>query len=492
MQLAPDELISGVPLAGWSPSGKPTAGDLMAAKEFYLQTLKRFPHDPVAHNNLGLLQQLGGADAPAVDHYLRALHLDPHLRVARRNLAVLLVKLGRQEESLRFWHEELRDGPEGIEWLNALISTAMRDQDLALAGHYAAISSMLRWGSRWYPRVADSALAFPARGAPVFLTVPKLRHDIEQFEYLQQRGILGEDFTPTVEKYRETIARLSSLNPELRIPLDPEAERAIGHVYNRIVHVRTTPRLPEVFSGSWRAADVERDYLAGALGLVVVDDFLSRDALESLRLFCLESTVWSGNRYAHGRLGAFFYDGFNCPLLLQIAEGLRASLPRVIGARHPLRQMWGFKNQANLPPDSTNHADFAAVSVNLWITPDDANLDPSSGGLKVYNVDAPLSWNFDTYNGRQDVIKAFLNQQKASVLTIPYRQNRAIIFNADLFHATAGVKFRPGYENRRINVTMLYGDREADRHHPNIARQQPSASSHAWRSPAFHRARRRS
>ena len=49
---------------------------------------------------------------------------------------------------------------------------------------------------------------------------------------------------------------------------------------------------------------------------------LSSEALESLRLFCLESTVWTGNRYAHGRLGAFFQDGFNCPLLLQIAEEL--------------------------------------------------------------------------------------------------------------------------------------------------------------------------
>lgn len=30
------------------------------------------------------------------------------------------------------------------------------------------------------------------------------------------------------------------------------------------------------------------------------------------------------------------------------------------------------------------HADHAAVNLNFWVTPDEANLDPSSGGLVVY------------------------------------------------------------------------------------------------------------
>ena len=80
-----------------------------------------------------------------------------------------------------------------------------------------------------------------------------------------------------------------------------------------------------------------------------------------------------------------------------------------------------------------------------------------------------LSWDFDTYNGRPHIIKTFLRGQQARAMNIPYRQNRAIIFNSDLFHATAAVQFRPGYENRRINVTMLYGDREDDIHHRGLA-----------------------
>ena len=441
-----------------------------------------------------MAQQIQGDYDGAVENYQRALRLDPHLRIARRNLATLLVRLGRREESFHLWHEEMLAGPEGLTWMDDLVSAAMRARDLTVAGEYAAILAALRWGSSWYLRRYSSILPLRIEPPPLFLTIPKLRHDIEQFEYLQRQGVLGNEFTFIIRDYQRVIDRLVRRGINVRVPLGPEDQRTIGHIYNRIVHVRHTPRVQRALSGKWDAAAVESHYLDKPPGLVIVDDFLSAEALESVRLFCLESTVWSANRYAHGRLGAFFHDGFNCPLLLQIAEELRQTLPRVIGDRFPLRQLWGFKNGQSLPADSTNHADFAAVNVNFWITSDDANLDETSGGLVVYDIDAPLSWDFHTYNGRTDVIKPFLQRQKARAVTIPYRQNRAIIFNSDLFHATAGLRFRPGYENRRVNVTMLYGDRRNDVHHYNLARRRdpmasPDVRSVAWRSAAFARAR---
>ena len=38
------------------------------------------------------------------------------------------------------------------------------------------------------------------------------------------------------------------------------------------------------------------------------------------------------------------------------------------------------------------HADPSLVTFNYWITADEANLDPQSGGLKVWDVAAPLDW----------------------------------------------------------------------------------------------------
>ena len=103
------------------------------------------------------------------------------------------------------------------------------------------------------------------------------------------------------------------------------------------------------------------------------------------------------------------------------------------------------------------HADFARVNLNFWITPDDANLDPASGGLVVYDVPAPPSWGFEEYNTDQESIYAFLEKSGAGRRTIPYKCNRAVLFNSRLFHETDRMRFKAGYENRRINITYLFG-----------------------------------
>ena len=40
---------------------------------------------------------------------------------------------------------------------------------------------------------------------------------------------------------------------------------------------------------------------------------------------------------------------------------------------------------------------------------------------------------------------------------IPYRQNRIVVFDSALYHKTDSFRFREGYENRRINLTLLFG-----------------------------------
>ena len=42
---------------------------------------------------------------------------------------------------------------------------------------------------------------------------------------------------------------------------------------------------------------------------------------------------------------------------------------------------------------------------------------------------------------------------------VPYRANRAVVFNSSLFHATDRFRFGSGIDQRRINITMLFGER---------------------------------
>ena len=105
------------------------------------------------------------------------------------------------------------------------------------------------------------------------------------------------------------------------------------------------------------------------------------------------------------------------------------------------------------------HADPSLVTFNFWITPDDANLDPERGGLTVWDVAAPAGWNSRRTIGDTAGCQAYLARMGAKSVTIPYRSNRAIVFSSALFHETDRMHFSDGYTNRRINITMLYGQR---------------------------------
>ena len=132
---------------------------------------------------------------------------------------------------------------------------------------------------------------------------------------------------------------------------------------------------------------------------------------------------------------------------------------------HQLTQLWAYKYDSraceknNYFTGIKAHADFAAVNVNFWITPKSANLDPSSGGLVVYNAEAPLEWDFKSYNNNDEKIREEILKCGQKKTIVPYNENRVVIFNSNLFHETDSIEFKDGYENRRINVTMLFGQR---------------------------------
>ena len=110
------------------------------------------------------------------------------------------------------------------------------------------------------------------------------------------------------------------------------------------------------------------------------------------------------------------------------------------------------------------HADSAAVNVNFWITESDAIEDEKAlangdGGMVIYRKEAPSVWAASSYNDERSE-KGRLNFVKDAVnVSVPYKSNRAILFNSNLLHETAPVKFKPGYTNRRINVVFLFGSR---------------------------------
>jgi tetratricopeptide (TPR) repeat protein len=369
------------------------------AERSFARALALDPRSSTAHNNLGWVREANGDTDAAIRHYERALELSPAMSTAQVNLATLLSKVGRYEDAKRNWLALVAANRGDRKLLGKLIDIALSLGDLEAASacseEYAAIFHGRQMDGR---PISLGPLSYVDSTRP-HVTIPKLKHDIEQFSYLRTQGIMPDEMSEIIECYERVLAvAIGEYGHDDRWELR-EAECAeIGSIYDRIVYHRPTPRVRQALSYSWDRTAAEEAYLQHPCGLAIVDNFLSEDAFRSLRLFCLHSTIWFANRYAYGRLGATIRRGFNCPLLIQIAQELAAAFPSVIGDRHRLLQLWAYK-YGSIQPTTSAHADFAAVNVNFWLTPDEANLDPATGGMIVYDVEAPMNWDFNSSRG---------------------------------------------------------------------------------------------
>ncbi|CAM9566525.1 unnamed protein product [Chrysoparadoxa australica] len=205
-------------------------------------------------------------------------------------------------------------------------------------------------------------------------------------------------------------------------------------------------------------AAIEEAYLSQEVPVFYFDNFLAPAALEALIKYTLEASVWFDVKL--GYFGAYLNNGFTSPWLLQIAQELPKRLPKILGEM-VITNIWAYKYDSS--QDTTGikvHADNAEVNLNFWVTPDSANLDPSSGGLIVYPTLPPEGFSFADFNSitAEGDIKALLAEQGVldSAIHVPYKQNRCVMFDSLLLHETAPFNFKNGYENRRINLTFLF------------------------------------
>jgi Tfp pilus assembly protein PilF len=380
------------------------AGRFAEAETLYRGILQSRPDDPGVSNALALALKDQGRLQESEALFRRLIAAAPDYAAGHSNFGNILFVQGRLEEAEASYRQALALRPDMVD--------ALRNLALIVFERGRFDESM-----PWFKRHAELAYGRPqSSGGPV--PEHKRRHDQEQRDYLS-----GGNGGGTAAAFH----------------LDA-GDRANGRAVN-------PDRAGGAIAAHWQTSSPQ---------FVVVDDFLTDEALEGLRRFCWRSTIWH-KIYQNGYLGAMPEHGFACPLLAQIDEELRSVYPAILG-EYPLRRCWGFKCDSALRGVNI-HADFAAVNVNFWITPDEANLDPQSGGLVIWDTPAPLDWDFAQYNRAGPAVRDFLREAGAKSVTVPYRANRAVIFDSDLFHQTDRIAFKEGYLNRRINITMLYGRR---------------------------------
>lgn len=364
-----------------------------------------------------------GQHATAAHFFRKCLKINNSDKYARHELGLCLLKLGEFSESGVQFQKLLNEGHQDpiIYWNYGISLCELEQFELA----FAAFKTHAQLTAQQDVDFNGTKKEGPHKKA----------HDVEQLSYLHQ--------------HLDKIS--SSTSKEEKPQLGPNN-----------FYIEPCPRLSvQAINSGLDAVKLQEEWQHQSPQIIIVDEFLSPTALKCLNEFCLSSTIWQ-KQYEGGYLGAMPEHGIGTPLLAQIAEELKEKLPNIFGP-YPLRHYWGFKYDRNGGGIGV-HADPAMVNVNFWLTPDEANLDPLSGGLVVWNVPAPPDWNFNTYNTDIQKIRSFLIENNAIPIKIPYKANRAVIFNSNLFHETDYYLFKNGYENRRINMTLLFGKQNAKKY----------------------------
>jgi tetratricopeptide (TPR) repeat protein len=418
--------------------------------------------DPAAtHLRLGELHLRLAKHGHALQHLKKALAAAPQDGRVLFKTGLALHRLRRFGEAIDHLQRALAQLPDVPEVHFNLGLARFEAGDLRGALDALEHSRALTRGRPWdADPVAPLALEPAPALAEAEMTVNevKLQHDLEQLEHLLELGRLPAAYRKVADEYRALLQEVRGVTGGgIVVPFNVHRYPLVARTYKRPFHIAPTAAGQAVLHPKLDVKQIENTYLKSKPNLVVVDQLLAASALEDLRRFCRQSTVW--NNIQAGYLGAYFYDGFACEPLLRLAKELRERLPRVVRGL-PLQMLWGYKYDHQLQGIGV-HADAAAVNVNFWITEDEANLEPAGGGLLVYRHTAPPDWEFERFNRDPAAILRFLEQAGGEPIRIPHRANRAVIFDSDLFHATDALRFREGYRNRRINITLLYGQRES-------------------------------
>lgn len=417
------------------------AGRSAEAESAYRAALAIVAADPVVTHNLGVAIAAQGRHRQAIGFFDEVLRADPGFVSAHYNRAVALLQLGETADAIKAFTRAAQLDPQHYEAHRALGFLWLAQGERGRALDHLARTYELRRG--------DDRTAI-ARKSLTTATRQKLEHDAQQFLYLSQWTrerlrfeLLARNYRAIAEQIADEVTPVSDAQIDL-----------LGEDYNTPINLRAAP---EVAGGAVndRADRAALSAQFAADGAICVDDLLTPAALDSLRRFLLESTVWHDFSHIDGFVASYLEDGLACPLLLQIADELRRAFPEILRA-HALSQAWAFKG---LRPQASIdvHADDAAVSVNFWVTPMEACLNPARGGLVICRTPPPEDWQIKGYRADQRRIVTFLAQNAGKSLVVPYRQNRAVLFRSRLFHHSDRPEFASGYENHRVNLTLLYG-----------------------------------
>ena len=429
-------------------------GDAAAAEALYRAVLAEQPGHDEASYNLGLLLAGRGAHTEAQAHFQTALKSRPDVAQHWLAYAEALLTSGHPREAHMVLTRGQQRGLAGppvdalLRQAQAALAPTEMDRRLAHATEHAVQGRLAEAIAEYRGIIASDPQNAQAHFRLASI-LSETGHIAEGFAHYMRRAYLVHEGPARAPGKPE---------PAHRTKHDREQADYLGLTTPLPLHLADGERLPGAAVDPANATSLLVEQWQSAWPqAVVIDNFLTQAALEKLQRYCAGSTIWRRN-YEAGYIGATPEDGLACPLMAQIAEEIIVTFPAMIGG-HAFRYLGAFKYDSALSTGTNTHVDNSAVNVNFYIAPDEANLDPDSGGMDIWDVALPAGDDMRKFNGDEATARDFLARSNARLTRIPHRCNRAVIFKSDLFHKTSDCSFREGYSNKRINVSLLFGQR---------------------------------
>ena len=423
-------------------------GENQKAINCYEKAIEIDPNYADAHYGLGVIFQELEESQKAKGCFEKTIKISPSYANAHNNLGAIFKELGEYQKAKDSFERAIEINPDYVDAhnnLSTLYTGTLTDLDKAINTSYLSLKLICKKSN------------FKNQSVPLF----RLKHDVQQANYLHSKDHKIDSLVEFQKVGGEILSRRENKEDEnnynKKILLTQVEINALLPFYKSDYIYKSKKISTSCINPNKNWQDVEDEYFNSSNQIMFIDDFLSDEALKELREFCLVSKVWN-LEYSNKYLGAFSDQGFISPIHLQIAIELKQKLPKLFGP-HRIEKFWGFKYDSTLGKGINIHADFAIHNLNFWITPDKYNNNKNSGGLKVYDAPAPDHWTFKNYNKNSEEIYKFLADSNAKCINIPYKFNRAVLFNSAYFHETDEIDFKDEYEGRRINNTYLFGTR---------------------------------
>ncbi len=412
------------------------AGDDRGAGSMFDQYLADEGETPESLYEVGMaFQQIANNDAASAYHE-RALALKPDFHLARQQLAIACHARGELKLAEKLFRDVVRVQTGNFEVYRHLGAIHRDHGDLTTA--LADFRHAMQLERRAQKLDAERDVGFGL--VPRDIGLINLRVYSEQITYLLEHNKLSDAYGKELDRYREVLAELGEkAGSNLRVSLNESQRRRLGRSFCRLLHLGPLSAIPAgALNHQLDFTAIGKRHAEEAGHVMVLDDFLSEEAVATLTAYCLESTIWFCPA-RQGMIRSRLEDGFGTGLMLQLVEELRTRFPNQLG-RLRLSGMEGRIYAArayDLPTDE--HTD--GVLLTIWLSPNHANLEPDRGGLILQSRRGDPGSDSETPQ------------------TVQHRHNRAVLADDTLTIRPDDCQFRPGLVNHRLEICLRFTPR---------------------------------